>query len=100
MRISIAASWKNDFLSSPRNIGRAAVRILIGRPRASVHRRSNSSPIHSGSFMTDIGPGAIVGPPSIVWRNRFPVQVGWHHTLFWNRRDCRHGGYGQGTVLL
>src|ERR1700730_18492764 len=61
MRISIAASWKNDFLPSPRNIGRAAVRILIGRPRASVHRRSNSSPIHSGSSMTGIAPRAIVG---------------------------------------
>jgi hypothetical protein len=34
---------ENGFPSSPINIGRAAVPILIGKPRASAHLRSNSS---------------------------------------------------------
>jgi Exonuclease len=74
--------------------------ILIGRPRVSVHRRSNSSPTRWGSSMTGIGLPAIVGPPSMRWRNRFPVQDGWHGRLSWNRQDCQHGGYGRETPQL
>ena len=50
-------------------------------------------------FTTGIALGTIVGPPSMPWRKRFPVQDGWHYRLFWNRRDCRHVGYGRGTPL-
>ena len=99
MRTLTAASWRNGFLSSPRNIGRAAALISIGRPRASAHLHSNSSPIHSVSSMTGIGLQAIVGPPSMHWRNRSPVQGGWRSRLSWNRRDCRHGGCGRGMPL-
>jgi hypothetical protein len=88
------------FPPSPRNIGRAAVRILIGRQKASVHLRSNSLPTASASFTTGIGPQAIVGPPSMRWRNRSPVPGGSHCRLSWSRRDCRHGGYGRGTPPL
>jgi hypothetical protein len=31
------------------------------------------------------------------WRNRSPAQGGWQCRFSWNRRDCRHGGYGHGT---
>jgi DNA polymerase III epsilon subunit-like protein len=34
------------------------------------------------------------------WRNRCPAQGGWRCRLFWNRRDCRHGGYGRGMPQL
>jgi hypothetical protein len=61
------------------------------------YRRSNSSPIPSASFTTGIGPQAIVGPLSMRWHNRSPVQDGSLCRLSWNRRDCRHGGYGRGT---
>jgi Exonuclease len=96
MRISIVASWNDGSQSLSRNTGRAAVSISTGR-RVSVHRRLNSSPIHSDSSMTGIEPRAIVGPLSMRWRNRSPAQGGWHCRLSWNRRDCRHGGYGRGT---
>jgi hypothetical protein len=39
---------------------------------------------------------AIVGPHSMHWPNGYPVQGGWRCMLFWNRQDCRHGGYGRG----
>src|ERR1700720_3250679 len=55
---------RSTFSRLPRNIGRAAVSILIGKARASEHLHSNSSPIPSGSFTTGTGPQAIVGPPS------------------------------------
>src|SRR5438477_12680779 len=62
MQISTAASWRNELLRLPRDIGRAAVSILTGRPRVSDHRRLNSSPIRWGSSMTGIAPPVIVGP--------------------------------------
>ena len=96
-RPSIVHSWKNVFPSSPKNIGHAAVPISTGRPTVSAHLRSNSSPIRWGSSMTDIGLRAIVGPLSMRWRNRSQAQDGWHCRLSWNRRDCKHGGYGRGT---
>jgi Exonuclease len=43
-RISTAASWRNGFQCSPTSIGRAPALILTGKQRASVRRRSNSSP--------------------------------------------------------
>jgi Exonuclease len=67
------------------------------RPRVSVHLRSNSSPMPSVSSTTVIGLRAIVGPPSMRWHNPSPAQGGWLCRLSWNRRDCRHGGYGRGT---
>jgi hypothetical protein len=33
-------------------------------------------------------------------RNRCPTQGGWHCRLSWSTRECRHGGYGRGTLLL
>jgi hypothetical protein len=75
----------------------AAEPILIGRPRASVHLHSNSSPIPSGSFTTDTGPRATVAPHSTHRRNHSPVQDGSHCRHSWNRQDFRHGGYGRGT---
>ena len=78
----------------------ADVSISTGRPRVSVHRRSNSSPIPLASFTTGIGLRVIAGPLSMRWRNRYPAQGGWRCRLSWNRRDCRHGGYGRGTPLL
>jgi hypothetical protein len=72
---------------------------LIGKPRASVHRRSNSAPIPLASFTTGTRPRAIVGPPFMRWRNRSPAQGGWRCAPYRNTRDCRHGGYGQGTLL-
>jgi hypothetical protein len=69
------------FPCSPRNIGLAAVPILIGRPRASARLRSNSSPIPSGSFTTAIGLRAIAGPLSMRWLNRYPEQDGWRCRL-------------------
>jgi len=56
--------------SSPPNIGPVAVSISTGRPKASAHLRSNSSPIRSGSFTTGIGLQAIAELPSMHWRNR------------------------------
>ena len=53
-----------------------------------------------GSFTKGIGLRVIVGPPSMHWRNHSPVQDGWRYRLSWNRRDCRHSGYGRGTPLL
>ena len=96
MLLSTAAFWKNGFPCSPRDIGRAAVSISTGSPRVSAHRRSNSSPIPSGSSTTSIGPRVIVGLPFICWRNRSPLQGGWHCRLSWNRRDCRHGAMDEG----
>jgi hypothetical protein len=65
----------------------AVAPILIGRPRASAHLRSNSSPMPWGFSTTDIGPRAIVGPPFMRWLNRYPVQGGWRCRLSWNRRE-------------
>jgi hypothetical protein len=100
MLISTAASWRNGFPPSPRNIGRAAVSTSTGRPRASAHLRSNSSPIPLASFTTGTGLRAMVGPPYMRWRNRFPAQGGSHCRLSWSRRDCPHGAYGRGKLPL
>jgi hypothetical protein len=81
----------------PQNIGRAAVSISIGRPRVSARLHLNSSPIPSDSFTTGIALQAIVGPPSMRWRNPSPAQGGWHCRFSCNKRNCRHGDYGRGT---
>jgi hypothetical protein len=70
------------------------------KAEVSAHLHSNSSPIPSGSFTTDIGLRAIVGPPYMPWLNRSQAQDGWQRRLSWSRRDCRHGGYGRGTRPL
>ena len=83
-------------LLSLQNIGRVAAPISIGRQRASVHRRLNSSPIHWGSFTTAIGPRVTVVPPFMPWRNGYPVPGGWHCWPCWDRRECRRGACGRG----
>src|SRR6516165_378787 len=98
--ISIAASWRDAFLPLPQNIGPAAALMYIGKPRAFVHLRSNSSLTRWGSFMTGTGLRAIVGPPPTHWRKRFPALGGWHSRPSWNARDNRRGGYGRGMPPL
>jgi hypothetical protein len=61
------------------------------------HLRSNSLPIPSASFTTGTGPQATAKRHSMRWYNRFQALGGWRCRLSWNRRDCRHGGYGRGT---
>jgi hypothetical protein len=56
----------------------------------------DSSLIPSGFFTTGIGPQAIVGPPSMRWRDRCPAQGGSHSKRSWKKRGCRDGGYGRG----
>jgi hypothetical protein len=68
--------------------------------RVSARLRSNSLPIPSASFMTGTGRQATVELRCMHWHNRSPAQGGWRCLFFWNRRDCRHGGYGQGTWRL
>ncbi len=41
-----------------------------------------------GFFHDGSGPRVIVGPPSMRWPNRSPVQGGWQCRLSWNTRDC------------
>jgi hypothetical protein len=94
---SIAASWRNGSLPSPRNIGHAVVPTLTGKPRESVHRLLNSFPIPSGSSTTAIEPPAIVERPCMLWHNPSPVRAGSHYGLSWTRRDCRPGAYGRET---
>jgi hypothetical protein len=67
------ADFDRRFLEK-RNIGRAAVSRLTGKPRASGHQRSNLSPTRWGSSMTAIGRRVIVGPPFTPWLNGSPAQ--------------------------
>ena len=106
MRISTAVFWRDGFPSSPRNIGRTAVPISTGKPRASTHRRSNLSPMRSEDFAWLIALGlfhdghrAIVGQPSMRWPSLSLAHGGLPYRLFWNRRDCRLGDCGHGKRL-
>jgi hypothetical protein len=51
-----------------------------------------------GFSTTGIGLRAIVGLPSMRWRNCYPAQGGWHYRHSWNKRDYRPGGYGRGML--
>jgi hypothetical protein len=65
-RVVLVSDHKNDCPPLPRNIGHAAVSISTGTPRASGHRRLNSSPTPWGFSTTAIGPERLSGYPTCI----------------------------------